>query len=546
MIAPRYLAAFAIGIVLWCGLFLAFTWVIDPYGVSPLSVSINRVNKFKPKRLDIDRLIKPYEVWRYQPKTVFLGTSRIHQSLDPAVLDGSPLAPAYNASIPASSLGLNISHLRQYIELDPQLRTVVVELFLYNFLGQGQEHPPKDFQEYLRNSLNLFISSDALWASVQTFGYNYSDAAGARPVYEIKAGGYFYYPPGHNAKGPFDGYPAGIWKLHETRATGMKLHQPAFDAVREIIELCREHKLELILVLTPNHAYDDYYIEAIGAWDTVQEWLTRLSAEPATFYSFSQPNAWVYEPVSTQMRYWNDPYHFSLEMGRGMLESLAGKLSSDVPQNFALRLTPDNVAEHVAGRRNAIRQWARENPDFVARLAEERQKWEKSRGGDAASNPPSSPVLAPAPKKIEPVSGAVEATLAGLAELRKNAARMYPKASIKAYREVTLDLIRAGAMPAVFVPDGTAANPWSGKVIVQLFPEGAWQVGIGQTTNIVIESIPKKECSELMAKLGAESDSSVYKINLEPSGKAHMKFPIAGDDGCLDGVNNIGYTTLAY
>lgn len=375
MISSRYLAALAIGVVLWCGAFVGLTWIVDPYGVSPLSVSIDRVNKFKPKRLDIDRIIKPYEVWRNQPKTVFLGTSRIHQSLDPAVLDGTPLAPAYNASIPASSLGLNISHLRQYIELDPQLRTVVVELFLYNFLGQGQEHPPKDFQEYLRNSLNLFISSDTLWASLQTLGYNLTRS---RPVYEIKPGGYFSYPPGHNAKGPFDGYPAGIWKLHETRATGMKLHQPAFDAVREIIELCREHKLELILVLSPNHAYDDYYIEAIGAWDTVQEWLMRLSAEPATLYSFSQPNAWVYEPVSTQMRFWNDPYHFSLEMGRSMLQSLTGVPGVDVPQNFALRLTPDRVAAHIESRRRAVRLWAEANPEFVENFQEERRKWERA------------------------------------------------------------------------------------------------------------------------------------------------------------------------
>ncbi len=83
---------------------LAFTLLIDPYGVSPVHATIQGVNALKPKRLDIDRLIKPYEVWRYQPKTVFLGTSRIHQSIDPSVLDGTRFAPAYNASIPASSL----------------------------------------------------------------------------------------------------------------------------------------------------------------------------------------------------------------------------------------------------------------------------------------------------------------------------------------------------------------------------------------------------------------------------------------------------------
>lgn len=373
MIQLRYLSAFVLATLLWCGLFLAFTLIVDPYGVSPVRVSWDRVNQFKPKRLDIDRLIKPYEVWRYQPRTVFLGTSRIQQAIDPSALDGTTYAPAYNASIPASSLGLNVSHLHQYIDLDPQLHTVVVELFLYNFLGATQERAPKTLAEYVRNTATLFVSADTLWAAMQTLGFNLIKHV---PAYEIKAGGYFYYPPGHDAIGPFKGYPASIWKTHETRTEGMKLHEPAFDAVREIIEICREHNLKLVFLLTPNHAYDDYYLESIGAWKTVEEWLLRLSAEPTTVYSFSQPNAWVYEPVTHSMRYWNDPYHFSLEMGRAMQLALAGMKVDGAPYNFMVRMTPDIVPGHIKSRREAIRLWAQDNPNFVAKFQEERRKWE--------------------------------------------------------------------------------------------------------------------------------------------------------------------------
>src|SRR5512144_1026210 len=87
-----YLRALALGVAIWLGLFLIFTWTVDPYGVSPTQLALRGINTQKPKRVDIDRLIKPYEVWRYQPRTVFLGTSRVHQSLDPAVLDGTRFA----------------------------------------------------------------------------------------------------------------------------------------------------------------------------------------------------------------------------------------------------------------------------------------------------------------------------------------------------------------------------------------------------------------------------------------------------------------------
>jgi hypothetical protein len=134
----RYLQLLALGFTGWAFVFFAFTFLVDPYGVSPIRLSIARFNELKPKRVDIDRQIKPIEVWRYQPRTVFVGTSRIHQSIDPRGLTDTHYAPAYNGSVPAMSLGMNIAYLERYVELDPNLRNVFAELFLYNFLGRDR------------------------------------------------------------------------------------------------------------------------------------------------------------------------------------------------------------------------------------------------------------------------------------------------------------------------------------------------------------------------------------------------------------------------
>ena len=522
MISTRYLAALALGTALWCTLYFAITLAVDPFGVSPLGLQIPKFNKFKPRRVDIDRSIKPYEVWRNQPKTVFLGTSRIHQSIDPAVFDGTRFAPAYNASIPASSLGLNISHLQQYLELDPKLRTVVVELFLYNFLGQGQEHLPKDFSEYLRNSMGLFVSADTLSAAILTVGYN---LARNRPAYEIKPRGYFYYPPGHAAKGLFDGFPAGIWKLHVTRASGMQLHEPAFEAVRTLIELCRKRNIELIFVLTPNHAYDDYYLETIGAWETVRTWLTRLSAEGAAIYSFSQANAWVYEPVAEHMRYWNDPYHFSLEMGRGIQQSLAGTQAEGVPENFMMRLTPEAIPAHIEQRRAALRLWAEVNPGFVADLQEEKRRFENPEPGFQGDR--------------------MAATLRGLAELHAQVVKAYPASSIRQYRVVSDELVAAKVLPASQLRGARIQNAWGGRVVVQVFPPNAWGPGTPATYNYVLDAVPGQDCSRLVAGLAGQGARKVLRINVEPSARVHSRFPVSGDDGCGAGANSVGYTVHA-
>src|SRR5262245_34938842 len=163
LIVPGYLRSLATSVLLLLGLFLTFTWIVDPYGVSPLRLSLPEVNVLKPKRLDIDRLIKPIEVWRDQPRTIFLGTSRIHQSIDPAVLDGTDFAPAYNASIPASTVNENANHLERFLALDQHLRVVFVELFIHHFVYPPA--PDQPFQPLIANAASLFLSAGAAFGS---------------------------------------------------------------------------------------------------------------------------------------------------------------------------------------------------------------------------------------------------------------------------------------------------------------------------------------------------------------------------------------------
>jgi len=356
------------------GIFFVFILVADPYGVSPLSIRLDHFNRLKPARVDIDRLIKPLEVWRFQPKTIFLGSSRVQQGFDPSVMIGSRFAPAYNASIPASTVALTVANLKTYIALDRQLKTVIFELFLYPYIKAKSsafiDREKRSEFNFLENAVMLFASWDAVKASGETLFYNLVRNA---PVYEIKPGGYFYYPPGHSAKGPFDGFAAGIWKLQDTRPD-MQLDPHALQSLREIVDICRKNDLELIFLLTPNHAYDDFYIDSVGAWDLMKEWLYRVTVL-AGVYSFSQPNAWVDEPVSSHMTYWNDPYHFTLDMGRQIQLALTEDRRDDAPDNFFVSLTTDAVAAHIEQRREAVQRWARGQKEFVDRFEQERRKW---------------------------------------------------------------------------------------------------------------------------------------------------------------------------
>lgn len=154
-ISSYFITQLFLFIIGWAICLIGFIWIIDPYGVSPIQINMSHINTYKPKRLDIDRLIKPYEVWRYQPKTIFIGTSRTQQSMNPTLLNNTSLAPAYNAAIPASTLAENAENIEQFLKLDPHIQDIFIELFLYNFTGQGQASTPKTWKDFINNAVSL-------------------------------------------------------------------------------------------------------------------------------------------------------------------------------------------------------------------------------------------------------------------------------------------------------------------------------------------------------------------------------------------------------
>jgi len=318
-------------LVAWIGLFVIFTWTIDPYGVSPLRFSLPGINAVKPKRIDIDRLIKPYEVWRYQPRTVFLGTSRIHQAINPAILDGSRFAPTYNAAIPGAPMDMNAAHLKQYVGLDRNLRTVIVELFLPNIVAGSIKPESTVWFEFMGNTATLFASASTLWDSVATLAYN---ALSGRAISQIEPSGYLYHPNRGAPLTSFESFASYIWSSQVHEPDKATFDQSAFDSVRAIIDIARANNLELIFVVTPSHIYADYYYDVIGAWDTFEQWLMKLS-QRTTVYSFSQHHASGRHLRIARPSRENRPLEPVMEQGR---EQNDGRhVWHEVPQLIVLR-----------------------------------------------------------------------------------------------------------------------------------------------------------------------------------------------------------------
>lgn len=133
----------------------------------------------------------------------------------------------------------------------------------------------------------------------------------------------------------------------------------------------------------------------------------------------------------------------------------------------------------------------------------------------------------------------------GVRSIEEAAMKKAPAGSIVAYRNITADLVADGTFPKALVVDGKPRNPWTGRIVVQVFPQSAWKPDSPPTIGIVVESVPEKDCARLLETLGAQTGTGIFQINLEPSKTVHTTFPIKGTSGCTAGINNIGYTVVA-
>lgn len=361
LISPHYLSKLLMWIIIFFGILFGFIWMVDPYGVSPIHINIPTINLYKPERAHIDRLIKPYEVWRYQPKTIFMGTSRIHQSMDPAIFDGTEYAPAYNAAIPASTLAENLAHIEQYIKLDPHIKHIFIELFLYNFVQELNEPLPKTWKEFFNNVVSLQFSSSAFLNSIRTVFANRNEN-NSIPAH-INKRGYWVQSSTFNPASTFSDVMFIRTVLGWDKPTKMRLAINNFKYLDQIIKLARDNGIKLHFFVTPNYPWDDYRLLALGNWPILEEWLRHIAKYPDVV-SFSQYNPLIEEEISNSMQWWNDPTHFSLPMGRKMLKTYLGQ-EAEVPDNFMRHINQTTIEAIIAERRAGLMNWVKKHPDFV-------------------------------------------------------------------------------------------------------------------------------------------------------------------------------------
>lgn len=375
------------------GVFLAiglFNLVVDPYGLYGV-VDLPGFNANKHIATNHSRMIKPHLIKTIQPKGIIMGSSRAEVGMDPEHPGwGAANQPVYNYAFG----GIGIAELADRFEeavTSSEVKRALIGIDFYMF------------NAYLGNWINMFTIRDrwllyakTLW-SVDVITDSFNSLRKQDPVEfpELMDTGQIA-KTFNTRRVAKHGHRHGFLRFerHFIEDTYFPLldkeysfQNPhtgydAFDSFRKILRVASRHDIELTLYISPSHARILEVIRQVGLWDEYETWkktLVQIMAEEASkvpkraaveLYDFSTVNALTTEEVpalndtETLMQFYWECSHFKKELGDLVQDRIFGiNLPDEVPVNFGVQLTPENVPSVLSDTLILLDAYLAENPD---------------------------------------------------------------------------------------------------------------------------------------------------------------------------------------
>jgi hypothetical protein len=330
--------------------------LVDPYGLFRF-IDVVGVNQQKEGARNKIRFVKALELPLRRPETLLMGSSRVHDAMDPEHPLLQEFSPVYNLGVDMNRIHETRVLLRHATE-NTNVKRVVLGLDFFMFNSAQRANFDFDetligrkvgFADYLGPSI---LSKDAVLDSIRTIRAS-AQQPGRR---EFLPNGYrpqAFYGIKNYANAHY--YTNWIFLTSKPQNTmyysGMALHDEVFDEFEAILVFCYRKRIDLRLYINPAHAHlDGEGIRALGKLEMFENWKRRLTEiagrHNVPLWDFSGYNSVTTEPVKTPMKYYWDSSHFTETVEDWILKRIFG--SDDlIPADFGLRLTAKNIEAHL-------------------------------------------------------------------------------------------------------------------------------------------------------------------------------------------------------
>jgi len=349
----RYLLVMASAWMIAAAAVICFNLFVDATGILPVRVTIAGFNDWKPLREQYDWIVRCFDVNRYQPSTIIMGSSRIKQTVNPELLDGTAFAPAYNGAFNGSADFREIrSYLHYYLRTDKNLRHVFIEVFpTASLTGTRVVRTPNDLSDLIA----IFFSASGLSTSIRTVRLNLGERTGA-PTVDTRG-----FVPVPLATHHFSLRNIFNFVLYtQVLRRGTSLPPAMIDAARQVVEDCKLHQVDCRFFLSPLHADALAAIYYLGLWGELEN-LKRGLAQLAPTFDFTRYSQLIDERTGPVV-YWPEAFHFSPALGGLMLKAMTEPGASTLPDNFGVVLDVHNIEQDLAAWREERDRWISRNP----------------------------------------------------------------------------------------------------------------------------------------------------------------------------------------
>jgi hypothetical protein len=367
----RYLVVMVWSWVLAAAAAVGFTLLVDAIGISPVRVAIAGFNAWKPLRQDYDWIVKRYDVWLNQPTTIFMGSSRIKQTIDPKLVAGTGFAPAYNAGINDSANFVELkSYLQYYVKADKNLHQVFIEAFAVALLSMpkpsamvtgGKPRPEFGIASDIADVASVFFSVGGLGSALRTVSVNREQKAPAAGWSDDGFAPIVLAPHHFSVRNVFN------FVLHTGfLQQGGILSSVTIPAAKEMIAGCKFRQVECRFFVSPLHA--DVLLAAyhLGLWPELEK-LKRALAELAPTYDFTRYSHVIDERIGPVL-YWPEAFHFAPALGELVARAMTGLRTADMPENFGVILDSTNIESSLIAWGEERDNWIAQHPDIVKRM----------------------------------------------------------------------------------------------------------------------------------------------------------------------------------
>ena len=396
----RYLAIWAVSLMVMLGAIVGLCVVADPYAVIG-TPGIAGLTAQKPAAADWPRVTKAYLVQRQHPVTLIAGNSTADVGFNPgSAAWPKDWRPVFNLAVDG---GMPSTHLRylqhalasaapahvvisiNFIEslVMPQRRLSAATQSQFDFeprmrvLADGAPNPAYA-RGHLADIVFATLSFTAVSDSIKTL------------LHQNDPGETYETAQGWNDGGKFRRWASedGFFSLAMNKDRekipqyvawrGGKITETA--PVFEMVKLARAHGADVTVVILPNHADTLESLRQIGLDADYDAWKTAIvngvaRAAPdggAAIWDFSGYSPYTTEELpppgdhTHRLRWFWEPVHFQPALGDLMIARIAGAAS---PADFGVRLTQANLPAQFAAYRAGQAAWVASHAQDVARIA---------------------------------------------------------------------------------------------------------------------------------------------------------------------------------